>query len=69
MIYRWFVRKQAFAAWERLSDQGIDDIPLAADVHFVYLDHPLATDLGTADAFRAWLRDELFRRLSRPLRG
>lgn len=32
--------------------------------HLVYLgNHPLATDLRGADAMRAWLRDELFRRL------
>ena len=64
MIYRWFVRKEALAAWVRLSDQRIDEIPLADDVHFVYLgDHPLTVDLHGADAFRAWLRNELFRRL------
>lgn len=64
MLYRWFVRKQAFALWERLSDQRIDEIPIADDVHFVYLgDHPLATDLHGADAMRDWLRNELFRRL------
>jgi predicted ester cyclase len=64
MIYRWFVRKQALKWWERLSDQRIDEIPLADDVHFVYLgEHPLATDLRGAEAFRSWLRDELFRRL------
>lgn len=64
VLYRWFVRKQALAAWERLSDQRIDEIPLADGVHFVYLgDHPLAADLRGADATRAWLRAELFRRL------
>lgn len=64
MIYRLFVRKQALALWERLSDQRIDEIPLADNVHFVYLgNHPLATDLHGADAMRAWLRDELFRRI------
>ncbi|MDT5094365.1 MAG: hypothetical protein QOH60_3728 [Mycobacterium sp.] len=64
MIYRWFVRKQALTLWERLSDQRFDEIPLAGDVHFIYLgDHPLATEIRGADAFRAWLRDELFRRL------
>jgi ketosteroid isomerase-like protein len=63
MIYRWFVRKQSPTAWERLSDQRIDELPLADDVHFVYLgDHPLAADLRGADALRGWLRD-LFRRL------
>lgn len=36
----------------------------ADDVHFVYLgDHDLAVDLQGAVAERAWLRDELFRRL------
>jgi hypothetical protein len=66
MLYRWFVRKQARALWDRLSDQRVDDIPIADDVHFVYLgDHPLATDLHGADAMRDWLRNELFRRLPR----
>ena len=47
MIYRWFVRKQVLTVWARLSDQRIDEIPLADDVHFVYLgDHPLATDFA-----------------------
>jgi hypothetical protein len=64
MIYRWLVREQALAAWQRLSDQRIDEIPLADDVHFVYLgDHPLAADLHGAEAFRSWLRNELFVRL------
>lgn len=64
MVYRWFVRRQALAAWKRLSDQRIDEIPLADGVHFVYLgDHTLATDLHGAAAMRSWLRDELFRRL------
>lgn len=64
MLYRWFVRKQAMAGWAMLSDQRIDELPLADDVRFVYLgDHPLAADLQGADAERAWLRDELFRRL------
>ena len=64
MIYRWFVRKQSLAVWAKLSDQRIDEIPLADDVHFVYLgDHQLGADLHGAEAERAWLRDELFRRL------
>jgi hypothetical protein len=64
MIYRWFVRKQALAGWARLSEQRIDETPLANDVHFVFLgDHPLAADLHGAEAVRQWLRDELFRRL------
>ncbi|MEW5808321.1 MAG: nuclear transport factor 2 family protein [Actinomycetota bacterium] len=64
MLYRWFVRKRAFTLWDRLSDQRIDEIPIADDVHFVYLgDHPLATELYGADAMRDWLRNELFRRL------
>ncbi|MCW2627624.1 MAG: hypothetical protein JWR48_4346 [Mycobacterium sp.] len=63
MIYRWFVRKQALAVWAKLSDQRIDEIPLADGVHFVYLgDHELAADLHGAEAERAWLRDEFFRR-------
>ncbi|OBB75675.1 nuclear transport factor 2 family protein [Mycobacterium sp. 852014-52144_SCH5372336] len=64
MLYRWFVRKQAYTLWDRLSDQRIDEIPIADDVHFVYLgDHPLATELHGAAAMRDWLRNELFRRL------
>jgi ketosteroid isomerase-like protein len=64
MLYRWFVRKQALVLWDRLSDQRFEDIPIANDVHFVYLgDHPLATELRGADAMRSWLRNELFRRL------
>lgn len=63
MIYRWFVRKQAIALWAKLSDQRIDEIPLANDVRFVYLgDHELAVDVVGADAEREWLR-EFFRRL------
>ncbi|MGH3675616.1 MAG: nuclear transport factor 2 family protein [Mycobacterium sp.] len=65
MIYGWLVRKQAPGLWERLSDQRIDELPLADDVHFVFLgDHPLAADLHGADKLRAWLR-ELFRRFPR----
>lgn len=64
VLYRWFVRRQALALWDRLSDQRIDEIPIANDVHFEYFgDHALATDLHGADAMRSWLRDELFRRL------
>ena len=64
MLYHRLVRRQALALWDKLSDQRIDEIPMAADVHFVYLgDHALATDLRGADAMRSWLRDELFRRL------
>jgi hypothetical protein len=64
MIYRWFVRKRALLLWERLSDERFDEIPIANDVHFIYLgDHPLATELHGADAMRDWLRNELFRRL------
>ncbi len=63
-MYHRFVRKQALKSWEKLSDQRIDEIPMADDVHFVYFgDHPLATDLRGADAFRNWLRGEFFRRL------
>ena len=47
-----------------MSNQRIDEIPIADDVHFEYFgDHALATDLRGADAMRTWLRDELFRRL------
>jgi ketosteroid isomerase-like protein len=48
----------------QLSGATINELPLADDVHFVYLgDHALAADLRGADALRAWLHDELFRRL------
>jgi ketosteroid isomerase-like protein len=64
MIYRWFVRKQALAAWQLLNDQRLDEIRIAENVHFVYLgDHPMAADIRGADAVRAWLRNELFGRL------
>jgi ketosteroid isomerase-like protein len=64
MIYRRFVRKEALAAWELLSDQRLDEIRIADNVHFVYLgDHPLAADIHGANAVRAWLRNELFGRL------
>ncbi|OBA82001.1 hypothetical protein A9W99_12240 [Mycobacterium sp. 1164966.3] len=64
MLYRWFVRKQALALCDRLSDQRFDEIPIADNVHFVYVgDHPLATELHGADAMRSWLRNELFCRL------
>ncbi len=62
MFYRWLVRKQAIALWAKLSDQRIDEISLADDVHFQYLgDHALAVDLHGAEAERAWLRDRFFR--------
>ncbi|WP_186241368.1 nuclear transport factor 2 family protein [Mycobacterium simulans] len=64
MLYRWFVRKRARVLWDRLSDQRIDEIPIADDVHFVYLgDHPLSTELRGADQMRDWLRNVFFRRL------
>ncbi|SON59225.1 hypothetical protein MSIMFI_00707 [Mycobacterium simulans] len=64
MLYRWFVRKRARVLWDRLSDQRIDEIPIADDVHFVYLgDHPLSTELHGADQMRDWLRNVFFRRL------
>ena len=66
MIYGWLVRKQMPRLWQRLSDQRIDEIPLADDVHFIFLgDHALAADLHGADALRRWLRDELFGRFPR----
>jgi hypothetical protein len=64
MIYRWLVRKQAAAGWQRLSEQRFDETPLADDMHFVFLgDHRLAADIRGADAVREWLRDQLLRRL------
>lgn len=57
MIYRSLVRKAAQVGWQRLSDHRVDDLPLADDVHFVFLgDHELAVDLRGADALRDWLR-------------
>ncbi|MDG5482563.1 nuclear transport factor 2 family protein [Mycolicibacterium gadium] len=57
MIYRSLVRKVAQTGWQRLSDHRVDDLPLAADVHFVFLgEHELAADLRGAEALRDWLR-------------
>jgi ketosteroid isomerase-like protein len=65
MIYRWLVRKAARTGWRRLSDHRVDDLPLADDVHFVFLgDHALAADVHGAEPLRAWLR-ELFVRFPR----
>jgi predicted ester cyclase len=65
MIYRWMVRRGARAGWQRLSDHRVDDLPLAADVHFVFLgDHALSADLHGPDALRGWLHD-LFVRFPR----
>jgi ketosteroid isomerase-like protein len=65
MVYRWLARKAAQSGWQRLSDHRIDDLPLAADVHFVFLgDHALAADLRGPDALREWL-SELFERFPR----
>lgn len=65
MIYRFLVRRGAQIGWQRLSDQRVDELPLADDVHFVFLgDHELAADLRGAEALRGWLR-ELFTRFPR----
>jgi ketosteroid isomerase-like protein len=65
MFYRWLVHKAAVTGWQRLSDHRVDDLPLADDVHFVFLgDHALAVDLHGAEALRGWLR-ELFVRFPR----
>ena len=65
MIYRWFVRRAALTGWRRLSDHRVADLPIADDVHFVFLgDHALAADLYGADALRGWL-NELFTRFPR----
>ena len=65
MIYSALVRKAALIGWQRLSDHRVDDLPLADDVHFVFLgDHALAVDLHGAEALRGWLRD-LFMRFPR----
>ncbi len=65
MIYRWLVRKAAQTGWQRLSEHRVDDLPLAHDVHFVFLgDHELAADLHGAEALRGWLSD-LFERFPR----
>ncbi|OBG31373.1 hypothetical protein A5671_10005 [Mycolicibacter heraklionensis] len=64
MIYRWLVRRQAAAGWQRLSEQRFDETPLADDMHFVFLgDHELAADLRGAETVRNWLRDQLLARL------
>ncbi|OBF67690.1 hypothetical protein A5753_03905 [Mycobacterium sp. 852002-51971_SCH5477799-a] len=36
MIYRWLVRKQAAAGWQRLSEQRFDETPLADDTRGAY---------------------------------
>jgi hypothetical protein len=65
VAYRWVVRKAATVGWQRLSDHRIDELPLADDVHFVFVgDDALAADLHGADALRGWLRD-LFTRYPR----
>ena len=65
MIYRFLVRKGVQVGWQRLSGHRVDDLPLADDVHFVFLgDHELAADLRGAEALRGWLR-ELFTRFPR----
>lgn len=64
MIYRWLVRRQTAAGWQRLSEQRFDETPLADDMHFVFLgDHALSADLRGAEAVRRWLREELLGRL------
>ena len=41
MLYRWFVRNQALGGLKQLSEQRIEDTPLAEDIRFVFLgDHP-----------------------------
>jgi ketosteroid isomerase-like protein len=64
MLYRSFVRKQALVGWRQLSEQRIEDTPLAEDIHFVFLgDDPLAADLHGVETVRAWFRREFFPRL------
>jgi ketosteroid isomerase-like protein len=65
MVYQWALRRAAMIGWQRLSDHRLDDLPLADDVHFVFLgDDTLSADLRGADALRGWLRD-LFARYPR----
>jgi ketosteroid isomerase-like protein len=65
MIYRWFVRRMARDAWNRLSEHDLDALRIADDIHFTYAgDHSLATEVRSADELRTWLT-ELFRRLPR----
>lgn len=64
MLIRWLIRRQARAGFEGLSAQSVDALPLADDMHFSYLgEHALAIEAHSAEEVRAWLKEELFRRL------
>lgn len=61
MVWGWILRRQALAAWQRLSDHELDKLPLAADMRFTWSGDPdLAADLHGANELRSWLRDRLF---------
>jgi len=65
VIYRRLARKAAQTGWQRLSDHRIDDLPVADNVHFVFLgEHALAADLRGPEALHRWLSD-LFERFPR----
>lgn len=56
-MYSWLVKRKVRAAWQLLSDQKFDAIPMATELRFTYLgDHALATEIRSADELRAWLR-------------
>jgi hypothetical protein len=66
MVWGWFLRRQALAAWARLSAHELDDLPLAASMRFTWDGDPdLAVELHSADELRSWLRDRLFARYPR----
>jgi len=66
LVWRRFMQRQALAAWGRLSNHELDDLPLAADMRFTWEGAPdLAVDLHSADELRSWLRDRLFARYPR----
>lgn len=61
MVWRWFLRRQAQAAWVRLSARELDGLPLAANITFTWDGDPdLAVELDSADELRTWLGDRLF---------
>lgn len=66
MVWGWLLRRQALAAWARLSDHELDSLPLAANMRFTSEgDADLAVDLHSAEELRSWLRDRLFVRYPR----
>ena len=60
------MQRQARAAWARLSAHELDDLPVAASMHFTWDGDPdLAVELHSADELRFWLRDRLFSKYPR----